>query len=180
MYHNEPVFKFAILSLAFTTSAVLASAIPASTYRDDHRPYELGAYEADEYSYAYDGRARNYDADDYDGNQIVFDIDRDRDGRFNHQYTDYPFFGQHLTKEPYGQIIRHCKKPGTIALTFDDGPSGYDTEDEEPKRTEELLDVLKEEGMVATFFLGNNKRFAQSGPLLRRMVDEGHQLGHHS
>jgi peptidoglycan/xylan/chitin deacetylase (PgdA/CDA1 family) len=34
---------------------------------------------------------------------------------------------------PYGKAIYHCKVPGTVALTFDDGPWEY---------TEELLNLL--------------------------------------
>ena len=57
-----------------------------------------------------------------------------------------------------------------IALTFDDGPSKY---------TEELLDVLKENNSVATFFvLGLQvNKFKEVIP---RMIDEGNQIGNHS
>lgn len=40
----------------------------------------------------------------------------------------------HVGDVPYGQAIFHCTQPGTVALTFDDGPWKY---------TEELLDVLE-------------------------------------
>lgn len=40
----------------------------------------------------------------------------------------------HVGDVPYGQAIFNCKKPGTVALTFDDGPWKY---------TEQLLDVLE-------------------------------------
>ena len=58
-----------------------------------------------------------------------------------------------------------------IALTFDDGP--HET------LTPELLDILKENGAVATFFmLGQN---AEKYPdIVKRVYDEGHEIGTHS
>lgn len=58
--------------------------------------------------------------------------------------------------------------PGTIYLTFDDGPN--------PKTTAEILDILKEENVKATFFVTN------SGPdsLIKREFDEGHTVGLHT
>jgi len=56
-----------------------------------------------------------------------------------------------------------------VYLTFDDGPSDY---------TDEILDVLKEEGVKATFFVvgADEEHF----PALKRIVKEGHTLGIHS
>ncbi|TDQ34231.1 polysaccharide deacetylase family protein [Aureibacillus halotolerans] len=58
-----------------------------------------------------------------------------------------------------------------IALTFDDGP--------DPRYTPHLLDILKEAGVHATFFvIGSN---AQEHPdLIKRMVSEGHTVGNHT
>ncbi len=57
---------------------------------------------------------------------------------------------------------------GVIYLTFDDGPSNVTTGD--------ILNVLKEEGVKATFFVTNN------GPdyLIKRMYDEGHTVALHT
>ena len=59
-------------------------------------------------------------------------------------------------------------KKGTIFLTFDDGPSNV--------TTGEILDILKEENVKATFFVTNN------GPdyLIKRMYDEGHTVAIHT
>ncbi|MGD9525424.1 polysaccharide deacetylase family protein [Pseudonocardia sp.] len=58
-----------------------------------------------------------------------------------------------------------------VALTFDDGPS--------PERTPYVLDVLKEKGVTATFFLQGSH--AEEHPdLVRRIRDEGHVIGNHS
>jgi peptidoglycan-N-acetylglucosamine deacetylase len=68
-------------------------------------------------------------------------------------------------------IERTGDKPGSIALTFDDGP--------DPDWTPAILDILKQENVPATFFvIGKN---GQAHPdLLRRMVDEGHEIGNHT
>ncbi len=58
----------------------------------------------------------------------------------------------------------------SIALTFDDGPGLY---------TSEVLDVLAEHDVAATFFLvGRNAEAAPS--LVTRMLDEGHGIASHS
>lgn len=58
-----------------------------------------------------------------------------------------------------------------IALTFDDGPSG--------KTTERLLDGLAERGAHATFFVIGERLEGQED-LVRRMAEEGHQVGSHT
>ncbi len=58
-----------------------------------------------------------------------------------------------------------------VALTFDDGPRDPDTA--------QILDVLRDHGVVATFFLiGEN--VARHPGLARRIVREGHAIGNHS
>ena len=59
-------------------------------------------------------------------------------------------------------------KPGTIYLTFDDGPN--------EGTTNIILDILKEEGVPATFFVTSN------GPdsLIKREHDEGHTVALHT
>jgi len=58
-----------------------------------------------------------------------------------------------------------------VALTFDDGPH--------PENTPKLLDILKENDAVATFFMvGTN---AEEYPdIVKRVYDEGHEIGTHS
>ena len=58
--------------------------------------------------------------------------------------------------------------PGTIYLTFDDGPN--------EGTTNVILDILKEEGVKATFFVTNN------GPdnLIKREFEEGHTVALHT
>ena len=75
-------------------------------------------------------------------------------------------------KIPTSYVIeRTGDHPGSIALTFDDGP--------DPDWTPRILDILKQENVPATFFvMGKN---GQAYPdLLRRMVNEGHEIGNHT
>lgn len=58
-----------------------------------------------------------------------------------------------------------------VALTFDDGPSSA--------YTPAILDLLNEHNSSATFFvLGTEAE--QNPEILRRMVNEGHEIGNHS
>ncbi|MDU0355919.1 polysaccharide deacetylase family protein [Paraglaciecola aquimarina] len=67
--------------------------------------------------------------------------------------------------------IKSLPKSGkTIALTFDDGIV--------PVIHEQMLDILKQEQVPATFFLiGNNTNEKQ---LITRAIKEGHEIGNHS
>ena len=58
-----------------------------------------------------------------------------------------------------------------IALTFDDGPH--------PFYTEELLDGLKERGVVATFFV-TGEHASLHPDVIKRMQEEGHLIGNHT
>lgn len=58
-----------------------------------------------------------------------------------------------------------------VYLTFDDGPH--------PPETERVLDVLRERGARATFFLIGSK-VSGNEAALRRMLEEGHALGLHT
>lgn len=65
------------------------------------------------------------------------------------------------------EVREHLHK---VYLTFDDGPSIY---------TNEILDILKQYDVKATFFvLGKESEADQEA--LRRIVEEGHSLGMHS
>lgn len=58
-----------------------------------------------------------------------------------------------------------------IALTFDDGPHST--------LTPQLLDILKNEGVKATFYLVGNRCEGQP-ELVKRIYDEGHAIGSHT
>ncbi|KAI9373021.1 glycoside hydrolase/deacetylase [Aspergillus egyptiacus] len=81
---------------------------------------------------------------------------------------------------PYGPTaIRSCTTPGTVALTYDDGPNQY---------TRDLLDLLdKYEAKVTFFVTGNNNGKGQIdspevpwASLIQRMVVTGHQVASHT
>ncbi len=72
----------------------------------------------------------------------------------------------------YGPVfIEAATQEKIVALTFDDGPY--------PPYTQQVLNVLKENGVPATFFVvGKNvERYPE---LVKRIVEEGHQLGNHT
>lgn len=74
---------------------------------------------------------------------------------------------------PHGALVDHCVIPGTVALTFDDGPFWY---------TNDLLEILSEYGAPATFFVNGHNLgdVYESSDVLQRVVQEGHQLGSHT
>lgn len=76
----------------------------------------------------------------------------------------YPDF---YAPQPYAATERAEK---TIYLTFDDGPSD---------RTDEVLDVLAEKDVKATFFVTGKTDEADLARM-RRIVEEGHTIGMHS
>lgn len=61
--------------------------------------------------------------------------------------------------------------PKYVALTFDDGPS--------PRCTPQLLDGLRDLGAKATFFVVGCQA-VKDPDIVRRIADEGHQVGNHS
>ena len=73
---------------------------------------------------------------------------------------------------PSAYVLRRSgDRPGLASLTFDDGPDA--------EWTPRILDVLKREGVRATFFIiGENG--AAHPELLRRIQDEGHEIGSHT
>lgn len=75
------------------------------------------------------------------------------------------------SSEPMRGLFGADRFNKTVALTFDDGPH--------PVNTPKVLDILEQYDVKATFFVtGEN---AQKYPeLVRRIVAEGHTIGHHS
>jgi len=71
----------------------------------------------------------------------------------------------------FGDALIAPRRPGELALTFDDGPN--------PAWTPRLLEVLAGHGVHATFFLLGSR--AQSEPgLVRRIAAAGHLVGNHT
>lgn len=61
-------------------------------------------------------------------------------------------------------------KSTQIAVTFDDGPD---------VQTDEILNLLQQWNAKATFFMIGQKIFTQQS-VVRRVVNEGHEIGNHS
>lgn len=67
--------------------------------------------------------------------------------------------------------MEKIQEDSKIAITFDDGPHPY--------YTEQLLDGLKERGVKATFFVTGEH--AEAYPeIIERMNEEGHLIGNHT
>ena len=78
-------------------------------------------------------------------------------------------------KDTYGETIFFFKGSAPfVALTIDDCP-GHDAD-----LFEKLLDVLRKHGARATLFITSNyANDDKMKKLLKRAVEEGHELGNH-
>jgi peptidoglycan/xylan/chitin deacetylase (PgdA/CDA1 family) len=70
-----------------------------------------------------------------------------------------------------GIVSRVDTSRPVVALTFDDGPS--------PQFTEEVLSLLEEQGIQATFFV-TGQSIESNMAAAQRIVEAGHELGNHS
>ena len=95
--------------------------------------------------------------------QIRLDSQAPTGARFGETYDVFP---------SYPTILHQGLGPTDgVALTFDDGP--------DPAWTPKILDILKDQGVKATFFMiGANMENYPS--IVRRIVDEGHTIGVHT
>ncbi len=71
----------------------------------------------------------------------------------------------------FGEALTAPRKPGELALTFDDGPN--------PSWTPRLLDELASHGIKATFFLLGSRAEAEP-EVVQRIAAAGHTIGNHS
>ena len=88
----------------------------------------------------------------------------------NHEQPDVGGENKKILEENNGICLGN-KENKTIYLTFDEGyEAGY---------TKEILDVLKENDVKATFFL--TAHYVNTQPeLVQQMIDEGHIVGNHT
>ena len=68
------------------------------------------------------------------------------------------------------RIMDQRMSENLCAITFDDGPS---------RHTGHLLDMLREYGIPATFFLLGS-HVERNPAMVRRIIEEGHEVGNHS
>lgn len=107
-----------------------------------------------------DGEIVTVDESRSDGKR---ELSLDGDGHLVATYTQFPQF----------PTLYHQGAGGEhqVAITFDDGP--------DPEWTPQILDILKAANVKAAFFLVGKQ--AENHPeLVRRIVEEGHEVGNHS
>ncbi|MFH1214911.1 MAG: glycosyltransferase [Pseudomonadota bacterium] len=91
------------------------------------------------------------------------EIEVDADGRLRGTYTSFP---------SYTTISHQGKgKMDEVAISFDDGP--------DPEWTPAILDILRERGVKASFFMVG-ERMEKNPELVERIVREGHEIGVHT
>ncbi|MGD9948037.1 MAG: polysaccharide deacetylase family protein [Desulfobulbus sp.] len=111
-----------------------------------------------------------------DGNLITI-VDERSQGRRQISYNPKAELGLRYSESyqrfpNYLTILHQGRGPtDAVALTFDDGP--------DDEWTPQLLDILKERGIKATFFMIGANMEKHPG-IVRRILDEGHMIGVHT
>jgi len=91
-------------------------------------------------------------------------VSLEKTGRYTVTYSaDFPIYPSLFHQGAGGEH--------EVALTFDDGP--------DPEWTPKILDILKQYHVKATFFLVGAQA-EQYPELVKRIVDEGHEIGNHT
>ena len=143
----------------------------------------VSIYVGDEYKEPNVKATDNYDGDITDKIEKNGSVDNTKVGTYEIEYKVSDSSGNETSKKITVEVKNKpatksggvkssgnlaCGNPGTIYLTFDDGPNGY--------YTPVILDVLKKYNVKATFFV------TSAGPdnLIKREFDEGHAIGLHS
>ncbi len=87
-------------------------------------------------------------------------------------YCFYIYTSPSLAVEMYNSSLNSITKSSekVAYLTFDDGPT--------TKATSQILDILKEENVKATFFVVG-KHVKENPELVKREYDEGHYIANH-
>ena len=118
----------------------------------------------------------NIDGDITDRVTVSNDHNIYKAGTYTITYTVTDNFGNTATATRT-LVVKAASNPGTVTqgekviyLTFDDGPSKY---------TSRLLEILKQYGVKATFFVVGN-RGTNMNKLMKDIVDGGHSIGIHS
>jgi len=141
-------------------------------FKDIEKPSII--LEGSEYMYVYVGDTFNDPGakamDNCDDNIKVKSsggVDMNNPGEYKITYTAVDDGGNENTVVRTVKVSKRGAN-GTIYLTFDDGPNSG--------TTNVILDILREEGVLATFFVTNK------GPdeLIKREYDEGHTVALHT
>ncbi len=107
------------------------------------------------------------------GDVVTADISPEDGKRQIARNADNGLLGTTYDKFPEYPTLYHQGAGGDhqVALTFDDGP--------DPRWTPKILDILKEKGVPATFFILGQQAENYPG-LVGRIVNEGHVIGSHT
>ena len=107
-----------------------------------------------------------------DGEIVTVDESRS-DGRRNLAVDPEGYLTEKYLKFPEFPTLYHQGAGGEhqVAITFDDGP--------DPRWTPQILDILKAANVKAAFFLVGVNAERYPG-LVRRIVNEGHEIGNHT
>lgn len=112
---------------------------------------------------------------DYEGDgEILEVISEPHEGKINITLdsTTYLIKDQKYLELPLAFLIKRMGRGvKQMILTFDDGP--------DPEYTPQILDILKEKNVKAAFFVvGLNAE--NNIPIIKRIYDEGHEIGNHT
>ena len=116
------------------------------------------------------------DAVNYDGKGEILEMINEPDHgstKFNFDLTDQLITNEQYKSLPSSYMLKRygADNPKKIALTFDDGPN--------TEFTPEILDILKQKKVPATFFV-TGVNIENNIPLIRRIYREGHEIGNHT
>jgi cellulose synthase/poly-beta-1,6-N-acetylglucosamine synthase-like glycosyltransferase/peptidoglycan/xylan/chitin deacetylase (PgdA/CDA1 family)/spore germination protein YaaH len=109
-----------------------------------------------------------------EGGEVLDLITEPKTGEINvaMDTVTYTITNQKYIKLPTKYVIRrYGYRPGKVVLTFDDGP--------DPDFTPRILDILKKEKVPASFFVVGSM-VEKNIPILRRIYDEGYEIGNHT
>ena len=132
---------------------------------------EIGEEYKEQGAKAYDDK----DGDLTDRLTISGDVNTGEEGTYNVTYSVKDNNGNEtiVTREVMvgnvGKSAMNVGAPGVIYLTFDDGPS--------TSSTPRVLDILKEKGVKATFFILDYNENTEY--LVKRIAEEGHSIAIH-
>ncbi|MEC5423319.1 glycosyltransferase [Virgibacillus sp. C22-A2] len=97
-----------------------------------------------------------------------------KEGKRSLQFDDSGFItGETYVANPVASEFERLSQPGDqeIVLTFDDGP--------DPEYTEDILDILNQYQVKASFFVIGNKAVNHQD-IVERLYREGHEIGIHT
>ncbi|MFC4025263.1 glycosyltransferase [Oceanobacillus longus] len=97
-----------------------------------------------------------------------------KEGKRSLQFNESGFItGETYVESPVASEFERLSHPGEkeIVLTFDDGP--------DPEYTEDILDILNQYQVKASFFMIGNKAIDNQG-IVEQIHREGHEIGNHT